>query len=155
MDRRTVKRLLLAPLVLPHEIGHALPAWAAGLDAEITVLPDWSGAATPLGQFDADLDPTTPTWLVRVIAVTPLLLYLSVAAALGTVVSASSPLALLLFPVLTFWAALSGGDIAIAADPDAARAAGAFLVTGSRWQTQLADVLTVATAVVVALLLLR
>lgn len=155
MDRDTVTKLLLTPLVVPHEVGHAIPAWVAGLDTEIAVLPDWSGTATPLGQFDADLSPTTPTWLIRLVAVGPLLLYTGIAAVLGAVIPASSLLAFLLFPLLTFWAALSGGDIAIAADPDAARAAGAFLVTGSRWQARLSDLLTVVTAVVVAVLLLR
>lgn len=155
MNRSTVTTVAIAPLIIPHELGHAVPAWIAGLDTEITVLPDWEGETTPLGQFDAELDPTTPIWLVRLIAVGPLLLYLGVAAALGAVVPPSSSLAFVLFPVVTFWATLSAGDIAIAAQPDAARATGAFLVAGSRWQTRLSDVLVFITAVAIALLLLR
>jgi len=153
MERR-LRRALLAPLVLPHELAHALPAWLAGLDPTVSVLPAYEGRQTPLGQFDAALRRTTPLWRIRLIALAPLPVYLGLAAAMSSVLRADSLVRVVAFPLVSYWAALSGGDLAVAAAPDEARAAGAFVVSGSRWEELAAVLLTAATVLVVALLLL-
>ena len=62
--RRRVARALVAPIVLPHELAHALVARVAGLDPTIELLPRWEGQSVPLGRFDAVVDATTPTWVI-------------------------------------------------------------------------------------------
>jgi hypothetical protein len=151
---RTLTRLLVTPLVVPHELAHALPARLAGLAVEVSVLPDWAGAEVPLGQFNADLGPGTPLWLIRLIAVAPLPVHLAVAVLVGWLLPATSPLAIPLFLLVSFWASLSGGDLAVAANPRAAREAGEFLVPGSRWEN-LSLLVIPATAVAVGLFVLR
>ena len=62
---RRILRLAVAPVVLPHELAHAAAALAVGLTPEVRLLPPHEGSTTPLGQFDADLPASTPTWRVR------------------------------------------------------------------------------------------
>jgi hypothetical protein len=143
----------VAPVVLPHELGHALPAVLAGLSWRVRLLPEWEGSATPLGQFDATLSATTPRWLIRLVAVAPLPLYLGVAVLLGAV-ELPTPVAVLAVLFCAAGATLSAGDLAIAANPTAAREAGQFRVTAAGWESPVADLLTVVTTVVVALLVL-
>lgn len=47
--RRLPMYLLLAAVVFPHEVAHAVPARLAGLDVEVTLLPEWDGPEVPLG----------------------------------------------------------------------------------------------------------
>jgi hypothetical protein len=142
-------RLVLAPLVLPHEAAHALPAVVAGLDPEITLLPSWDDPARPLARFNASLDRTTPTWLIRTIALAPFPIHLALAAGVGALVPADSPLVFPLFVLHTFWASPSEGDIAVAANPDAACAAGEFLAPAD--PTRVQSVLAFGSVVVAAL----
>ena len=152
MEPGRLARAVVGVLVLPHELAHALPAWLAGLDVEVSVLPDrTSGVA--LGQFDAAVDSSTPAALIRACALAPLPTHLLVAATLGAVVPATSSLLTVLFPLVTFWAVLSGGDLAVAANPEAAREAGRFQVPRQRWHTPVALVSVPLTALAVALLL--
>jgi hypothetical protein len=154
--RRTPITLLLAALAaLPHEVAHALPARLAGLDPEVTLLPRWAGEGTPLGQFDAAIDNSTPAWLVRLIAVAPWLTFVGLAVLLGPVVRVTLPpvVGVVVTLFLALWASLSGGDLAVAANPDAARAAGRFSVPTAGWESRLADLLTVGTVLLVAVLL--
>jgi hypothetical protein len=151
--RRLPVYLLLAVIVLPHEAAHAVPARLAGLDVEVTLLPEWDGPEVPLGRFDAALDQDTPLWLVRLIAIAPLPTYLSVAAGVGSVLPSDSS-AVVLFPVLTYWATLSGGDIAVAADARTARDAGEFLVPRAAWSDQVMFALIPLNTLVVTVLLI-
>ena len=82
--RRRVARALVAPIVLPHELAHALVARVAGLDPTIELLPRWEGQSVPLGRFDAVIDATTPTWVIRAVAVPPAPKSLGVAAIVRT-----------------------------------------------------------------------
>jgi hypothetical protein len=152
MVRPRWQRALVAPVVLPHELGHALPATLAGLPASISLLPDWDGPETPLGLFDADLDRTTPLWLIRLIAVAPLPLALSVAALLR-LVSLPAPLALAAFFLCAAAGTLSSGDVAVAANPAAARDAGQFRVPVAGWETFASDLSTVTSTLAVAAIL--
>jgi hypothetical protein len=154
--RRTPVTLLAAALaVLPHEVAHALPARAAGLSVEVTLLPEWAGSGTPLGRFDAAIDETTPRPLVRLVAVAPWLCFVGLALLLDALVALPRPLAVLAVVALSLWASLSPGDLAVATRPDAAREAGRFVAPAARWTRPLADGLTVATVVGLGLLLLR
>jgi len=126
-------KILVGLLVGPHELGHAIPAAVAGLSPEITILPTWDGA-TPLGQFDATVPASTPRAVIRLCALAPLPLYLSVAIVLGTILPAESPVTMVLFPLVAFWATLSVGDIAVAANPAAVREAGRFQAPTKEWQ---------------------
>jgi hypothetical protein len=150
-DSRTA-RAVAAVLVGPHELGHAVPAWLAGLEPTITLLPEARGAI-PLGQFDAAIGPSTPTSVIRLCALAPLPLNLGVAAALGTALPATSPVTIVSFPIVAYWAALSAGDVAVAANPQAAREAGRFRTPRRWWQTLVAIALTPVIVVIVAVLL--
>jgi hypothetical protein len=153
--RRTPLLLLAAVTVLPHELAHALPARLAGLDPEVTLLPDTPVDGTALGQFDADVDATTPAWVVRLVAVAPWLTFVGLAVLLGPVARVAFPPAVgvALTLALSLWASLSAGDLAVAADPDAARAGGRFTVPTAGWTGRAADLLTVGTVALVAVLL--
>ena len=150
MTLRRLGRLALAVLVVPHELGHALPATLARLPYSITLLPEWDGAARPLGRFNADLDPDTPSWLIRAIAVAPLPVFVGLAALSGQFTTLPRPVAIAVFLCCSYWATLSGGDLAVAANPDEVRSAGEFLVTVAGWETTASDMLTVVTVVLVA-----
>jgi hypothetical protein len=143
-------RLALAALVVPHELGHAVPATVARLPYSITLLPTWDGSAKPLGRFNADLAPDTPAWLIRAIAVAPLPLYVGLAALLRLTLTLPRPAAIAAFLCCAYWATLSAGDLAVAANPDEVRTAGEFLVTVSGWETTASDMLTVVTVLLVA-----
>jgi hypothetical protein len=144
-------KIFVGLLVGPHELGHAIPAAIAGLSPKITILPAWDGA-TPLGQFDASVTASTSPTVIRICALAPLPLYLGVATVLGTILPAESPLAVVLFPAVTFWATLSSGDIAVATNPAAVREAGRFQAPIQRWQTPMSLVLIPVVTVVVAAL---
>lgn len=147
-------RLLAAPVVLPHELGHALPAVAAGLPVTVTLLPEWDGSQRPLGRFNAALDPSTPLWLVRLVAVAPGPLYVGLAAVLRVTVMPTGSAAVAAILCCGFWAAPSGGDIAVARNPAEARAAGEFLVTMAGSETRVADAATLAVTVLIGVVLL-
>lgn len=150
-DSRTA-RAVAALVVGPHELGHAVPAWLAGIEPTITLLPQVQGAI-PLGQFDAAIDPSTPTSVIRLCALAPLPLNLGVAAVLGAVLPAASPATVVSFPIVAYWATLSGGDVAVAANPQAAREAGRFRAPRRWWQTPVATALIPVIVVIVAVLL--
>jgi hypothetical protein len=154
--RRTPLTLLFAAVaVLPHEAAHALPARLAGLDPTVTLLPTWTGGGTPLGQFDAAIDDATPAWLVRLVAVAPWLTFVGVAVLVGPVFRVALPpvVGVVVTLLLALWASLSAGDLAVAGNPDAARTAGQFTVPAAGWESRVADVLTVGTVLLVAVLL--
>ena len=153
MSQSRLGRVVVAPLILPHELAHALIPTIAGYSWTIHVLPDWDGAGTPLGQFDMVVDDTTPLWVIRLAALAPLPLYLSVAVLLGVFeLGGAVALAAILF--CAFSGTLSGGDLAVATQPAAARASGEFVVTPAGWERTASDVLTAATTVVIALLII-
>ncbi len=154
MDRARLKRIALAPLVFPHELGHALPALLAGLPYTVELLPEWDGPAQPLGRFDAVVDDGTSPTLIRTIAVAPLPIFVGLAVALRTLVAPPPGLALPLVALCAFWGTLSDGDLAVAADPDAAREAGEFVATVAGWERAAADALAVGTTFLVAGILL-
>jgi hypothetical protein len=129
-----------------------VPAWLAGLEPTITLLPQVQGAI-PLGQFDASIGPSTPTSVIRLCALAPLPLNLGIAAALGAVLPAASPATVALFPLVAYWATLSGGDVAVAATPQAAREARQFRAPRRWWQTPVVIALTPVIVVIVAVLL--
>lgn len=147
-DSRTA-RAVAAVLVGPHELGHAVPARLAGLEPTITLLPQARGAI-PLGQFDAAIGPSTPTTVIRLCALAPLPLNLGVAAALGAAFPAGSPVTVVSFPIVAYWATLSDGDVAVAANPQAAREAGGFRAPRRRWQTAVAFALIPVIVAIVA-----
>lgn len=148
-----IARLAVAVAVLPHEAAHAAAARLFGLDAEVEVLPAWEGTGRPLGRFDAEVPESTPSAVVRVVAIAPLA-YVGVAAVLDAALPAGSDLRLLAIAPLAYWAALSNGDLAVAADPETVRERGRFLVTDEGWSGPTADALTVLTTGAVAGLLL-
>jgi len=150
---RVLARVVVAPLVLPHELAHAVVARLAGLDPTVEVLPQWDGTAVPLGRFDATLDETTPPAVVRAVAVAPLPVYLLGTVAVRLAVDPEGIAVVPLVCILAYSASLSGGDLAVCAAPSAACDAGAFLVPPSRWQA-LAVVIAPLTALTVAALLL-
>ncbi|MDB9278775.1 hypothetical protein PN416_01080 [Halorubrum ezzemoulense] len=146
-------RSLVAILVGPHELAHAAVARLAGMTPEITLLPEHA-SGIPLGQFDATIPPSTSTNVIRVCALAPLPINLAVAVGVGTALPADSPLAVALFPLIAYWATLSGGDVAVAANPVAARNAGRFRAPGRWWQTVASLLLVPPVAVAVAVSLL-
>ena len=150
---RRVVWTLAAVIVLPHELAHALAARLAGLTPVVEILPQWDGAVTPLGRFDAAIGDATPTWAIRAVAVAPLPIYLGVTAGLRLTVAPEGPVVVPLLLHLAYSANLSGGDIAVCARPTAARDAGAFVVPASRWQALPVLTAPVTTAAVAALLL--
>lgn len=150
--RRRVARALVAPIVLPHELAHALVARVAGLDPTIELLPRWEGQSVPLGRFDAVVDATTPTWVIRAVAVAPAPISLGVAAVVRATGTLEGVLAVPLVLALGYTGSLSGGDIAVIVNPTAAREAGRFVVPPTRWQA-LSIVIAPATTLAVAALL--
>jgi hypothetical protein len=150
--RRRVARALVAPIVLPHELAHALVARVAGLDPTIELLPRWEGPTVPLGRFDAVIDATTPTWVIRAVAVAPTPISLGVAAVVRATGTLEGVLAVPLVLALGYTGSLSGGDIAVIVNPTAAREAGRFVVPPTRWQA-LSVVIAPATTLAVAALL--
>lgn len=151
MSRLT--RLLVAAAVLPHEAAHAAVARLFGFEAEVSVLPAWNGSGRPLGQFDARVPEATPGAVIRAVALAPLA-YVVVAAALDVLLPDGSGLRYLAIAPLAYWAALSSGDLAVAADPQTVRERGRFLVDDEGWSGPTADALTVLTTGAVAGLLL-
>ncbi|MFT4881003.1 MAG: hypothetical protein ACI9CA_001803 [Natronomonas sp.] len=150
---RPLVRLVVGVCVIPHELGHALPAWLAGLDIEVTVLPAWDGDGTPLARFNAPLESGTPLWLIRLIALAPLPLYLGVAAGAGVVVPSNSLVGFPVLAALSFWAVLSQGDLAVAASPERVRETGEFLAPASPQTATVMLLLSPATVLAVSLLL--
>lgn len=147
---RRLGRAVVAAAVLPHELGHALPAALARLPFSVTLLPEWDGSGRPLGRFDAEVDAATPSWLIRLVAVSPLLLYVSLAGVLRVAVALPRPAAVAVFLLSSYWATLSAGDLAVAANPDEVRESGRFLVSVTGWETTASDMLTVVTVLLVA-----
>ena len=150
--RRRVARALVAPIVLPHELAHALVARVAGLDPTIELLPRWEGQSVPLGRFDAAIDAATPTWVIRAVAVAPAPISLGVAAVVRATGTLEGVLAVPLVLALGYTGSLSGGDIAVIVNPTAAQEAGRFVVPPTRWQA-LSIVIAPATTLAVAALL--
>lgn len=182
MRRTALLRVLVAPLVLPHELAHAAVARLGGLDPSIELLPDAGrdrdtggdddgdmdrdgdgsqgdadgllggrGLRGALGRHDAALTAVTPLWLVRAVALAPLPTFLVLAALAGL----AAPTGLVAGAVVVWCAAgasLSAGDLAVAADPAAARETGRFSVPDPGWTHRVADVLTLVTTAVVAVL---
>ena len=152
--RSKLPRLAAACLTLPHELAHALPAAAAGLSPELTLLPEYDGDVTPLGQFDAAIEAGTPAWLVRLVAVAPLPTYVGLAVLLRFVVAPSGVAAPVAVLACAYSASLSRGDLAVATRPEQAVSAGRFAASGSRRLQVTADLLTVGTTVLVGVVLL-
>ena len=148
-----IARLLVAVAVLPHEAAHAAVARLFGLDAEVEVLPAWEGRGRPLGRFDARVPEATPSVVVRAVALAPLA-YVGLAALLDALLPDGSGLRFIAIAPLAYWAALSNGDLAVAADPEGVRERGRFLVADEGWSGPTADALTVLTTGAVAGLLL-
>jgi hypothetical protein len=148
--RRLLLRLVAVPLALPHELGHALVARAAGLSPSVTLAPAFDGPVTPLGRFDAPLDDATPPWVVRLVAVAPLPLFVGLAVVLRLTTALPPRPALVALFSCAAWASLSAGDLAVAAAPDAARRAGGFTVELAGWEPRAADALTVVTTLSLA-----
>jgi hypothetical protein len=153
-SRPRLVRAAVAPFVLPHEVGHALPAALAGLPFTIELAPEYDGPVTPLGRFDADVDHTTPGWLIRVVAVAPLPIYVGLAVVLRLTAPLPPALTLPAWFLCSAWASLSDGDLAVAANPDAVREAGGFTVSIAGWEPRAADVLTVTTTLAIGGVLL-
>lgn len=147
-------RRLAAAVVFPHELAHALPAAAAGLSITVTPLPEWDGPVSPLWQFDAELDGDSPLWLIRLVAVAPLVVFVSVAAGLRATDAVSGVAALPVAGLCALWGSPSAGDLGVALSPAEAREAGQFLATVDRRVRLAADLLAVVTTVAVAALLL-
>ena len=151
---RRIRRLAVAPVVLPHELAHAAAAVAVGLSPEVRLLPPHEGAATPLGQFDADLPPTTPAWRVRLVAVAPLVVFVGGAVVLRWTVAPRGAGAVLALAACAYWGSLSAGDVAVAVAPGEARDAGRFVAGVTPRIQATADALTLAVVFVVAGVLL-
>lgn len=154
MTRRALLRLAVAPLALPHELAHALPAAVAGLPVDVTLLPEWEGSRQPLGRFDTTPTPTTPLWLVSAIAIAPVPVYVALAVAVRLLVHPTGPAAIAAMVCCSIWASPSNGDVAVARHPAEARAAGEFLVTTTGSETAVADVATVAVTLLVGVIVL-
>lgn len=77
-----------------------MPAWLTGFDPKPTLLSKREGS-TPLGRFDAAVGPSAPMSVIRLCALAVLPLYLGVAAALWTVLSGGSQLAVVPWPTVT------------------------------------------------------
>jgi|GEM_PF-3247810 len=153
MDRPL--RRLAAAVVFPHELAHVVPAAAAGLSITLKPLPEWEGDADPLWQFDAELDRDSPLWLIRLVAVAPLVVFVAVAVGLRVGGLVSGTVALPVAVLCALWGSLSAGDLGVALSPAEARSHGQFLATVDRRTRLVADVLAVATTVAVTLVLLR
>ena len=151
MTHSCLLRVAVAPFVLPHELAHALPAAVAGYDWTVRLLPDWDGAGTPLGQFYMATDDTTSLWLIRLVALTPLSLYLGVGVALR-LVGLEGPVALVAILFCAFAGTLSSGDLAVATQPAAARESEKFIVTLAGWERPVSDLLAVTTTLVISLI---
>lgn len=154
MSRRRLL-LPLAVLALPHECAHALAfaPWADG--AAIRVLPAAADAGrSGLAQYDPVVPASTPRAAVRVGALAPLPAFLALAGLLAAVLPPEPSVRVPAVVALAFWGSLSPGDLAVAADPDAAREAGRFAVPAAGWTGPAADVLTVLTVLAVAVVLL-
>jgi hypothetical protein len=149
MIRSRLLKLVVAPFVLPHE-----PAVLTGLPTNITLLPDWEGNQQPLGRFNADLDSSTPLWLIRVTALAPIPLFVGLAVLLRLTVLPTGSVAISVFLLCSYWAAPSGGDLAIARRPMQARTAGEFLATTTSREMVISDVATVGIGVLVAVVVL-
>ena len=151
---RRILRLAVAPVVLPHELAHAAAALAVGLTPEVRLLPPHEGSTTPLGQFDADLPASTPTWRVRLVAVAPLIVFVGGAMLLRLTVAPAALGAVFAVVPLAYWGSLSAGDVAVAAAPDEARKSGRFAADVTRRVQATADALTLVVALVIAAALL-
>lgn len=150
----SVVRVAAAVLALPHEYAHALPAAVAGLPHSVTLLPDWDGRQTPLGRFEADVDADTSPWLVRLIAITPLFVYVSLAALLRVAIAPTGLFALGAVVLCSYWAAPSPGDVAVAVDAPAACAGGELVAPVTRRRVLLTDAIVASTTLTVGLVLL-
>ncbi len=151
---RTLRRVALLVFVVPHELGHAVPAHLAGLQYDVRLQPEWEGDGTPLGQFDAAVDDAVPLWLVRAVAVAPLPLYLGVALVVRETARPSGLPAVLTAGLCAVWASLSAGDLGIALAPVESRHAGSFVATVPRQTRRVADLLTLLTTAAAAVILL-
>lgn len=151
---QTLRRVALFVFVVPHELGHAIPAHAAGLQYDVRLQPEWDGDATPLGQFDADLDDAVSLWLVRAVAIAPLPLYLGLALVVRETARPSGLPAILTAGLCAVWASLSAGDLGIVVAPAESRRAGSFVATVSEQTRRVADLLTFLTTAVAAVILL-
>jgi len=154
MAPRSLRRLLVGAVVLPHEYAHALPAALAGLDYEVALFPEWEGAAAPLGRFRGAADEATPTALIRLIALAPLPTFLAVAAGIRAAFAPPLPAALVAVVACSWWGTLSAGDLAVAARPAAARRGEPFVVPVAGGERVAADAATVATTLTTGAILL-
>jgi len=154
MWQSRLARGVIAPVVLPHELGHALPATAARLQARITLLPDWDGSQQPLGRFNAELTPSTPLWVIRLIALAPVPIFIALAVGIRLTLSPSGPSAVGTVLCCSLWAAPSGGDLAVAREPAQARAAGEFLVTTAGQERVLSNLISITVTGVVGAVVL-
>jgi len=154
MWQSRLARCIVAPVVLPHELGHALPATVARLRSTVTLLPDWDGSQQPLGRFNAELTPSTPLWVIRLVALAPAPIFIAVAVGIRLTLSPSGPGAVATVLCCSLWAAPSGGDLAVAREPAQARAAGEFLVTTAGEERLLSDLMSVTVTAVVGAVLL-
>lgn len=154
MEISDLYRGVVGALAVPHELGHALPAVVVRLPYTITLFPDWEGDVTPIGRFNADVDEETPAWLIRAVAVAPLPVFLAVAGLFRVAVAPPMPVAIVALVLCSFWATLSGGDIAVARKPAEAKRAGELLVTVTPRERVFANLSTVATTFLVGVVLL-
>ena len=138
---RRIRRLAVAPVVLPHELAHAAAALAVGLTPEVRLLPPHEGA-------------TTPTWRVRLVAVAPLVVFVGGAVVLRWTVAPRGAGAVLALAACAYWGSLSAGDVAVAVAPDEARDAGRFVAGVTPRIQATADALTLVVVFVVAGVLL-
>jgi hypothetical protein len=152
--RRRLARVAVAPLVLPHELAHVLPAVLAGLPVSVTLLPDVEVSGTPLGRFDAAIDARTPRWIVSLVALAPLPTFLAVAVLLRLARPFPTPVAVVAVAGCAAWGSLSAGDLAVASKPGVARRGGGFTVEADGWESAAADALTVATTAAVGVAVL-
>jgi hypothetical protein len=151
--------------VLPHELVHlaVVRPWtgAVRIDLDPTTDPRFAGRRgidRPLARFDAAVPPSTPRWAIRLAAVAPLPVFLTLAVALDAVVGLAgrSPTTVLATAAFTLWASLSDGDLAVFLAPDQVRQAGAFVVRSApRGLAALSTVLTVVLTVIMATVFVR
>lgn len=119
MDRRL--RVLLSGLFLPHELVHYAVLWPWRDSLTVTVAPR-DGAipagTVALGRVSGTLTAETPTWVIRLAAIGPMLGFPAVAWVLDAAVSLgpdSVPAAVLVV-ALAVWAVPSGGDVQVFRD---------------------------------------
>ncbi|MFB6303959.1 MAG: hypothetical protein ABEH47_02235 [Haloferacaceae archaeon] len=146
---------LLALLSFPHEWAHAVAfaPWAGWGGVE--VLPAATDAGRRgLARYDPVVPEGTPLLAVRAAAVAPLPAFLGVAGVGAVALPRTPAVRVPAIAALAFWGSLSAGDLAVAADPAAAREAGEFTVPAAAWTEPAADVLTVLTVLAVAVVLL-